>query len=136
MTATQRRPKSALDTVKPPLLKIYSAQCIVLLVVTGIVFSIDRVTGYSLLIGGLTAVLPNAYFARQVFRYAGAAYARQVTGAFYRGEAGKFLATLGLFASAFALVKPLNEFVLFAAYLLAMLLNALLVAVLKNTGAR
>lgn len=136
MTATQRQPKTALATVKPPLLKIYGLQFIVLLVVSGITYSINGVVAKSLLIGGLISVLPNAYFARQVFKYAGAAYARQVSQSFYRGEAGKFIATVGLFAATFALVKPLSPIAVFSAYLVGMLMNALLVAVLRNTGAR
>lgn len=128
MTATQRQQKTALATVKPPLLKIYGLQCIVLLVASGFTYSIDGVVAKSLLIGGLISVLPNAYFARQAFRYAGAAYAREVTRAFYRGEAGKFLATIGLFAGVFATVRPLHVPVLFLAYVLVMLLNAALLA--------
>merc|ERR1712000_82232 len=47
-----------------------------------ITYFVNGVAAYSLLIGGLISVLPNAYFARQAFRYAGAAYAREVTRAF------------------------------------------------------
>lgn len=136
MTATQRQQKTALATVKPPLLKIYGLQCTVLLVASGFTYSINGVVAKSLLIGGLISVLPNAYFARQVFKYAGAAYAREVNQSFYRAEAGKFIATVGLFAATFAMVRPLSAVAVFSAYLVGMLLNTLLVAVLRNPGAR
>jgi ATP synthase protein I len=76
----------------------------------------------------MISVVPNAYFARQVFRYAGAAFAREVARSFYRGESGKFVTTVLLFAATFALVQPLQVFVLFLAYLAVMLLNAVLLA--------
>lgn len=128
MTATPQRPVSVRDRVRPPLITIYGLQCALLLMASGITYFVNGVAAYSLLIGGLISVLPNAYFARQAFRYAGAAYAREVTRAFYRGEAGKFMATIGLFAGTFAAIKPLNVPVLFLAYVLVMLLNAALLA--------
>ncbi len=83
---------------------------------------------YSAVIGGMISVVPNAYFARQVFRYTGAAFAREVARSFYRGESGKFVTTVMLFAATFALVQPLQVFVLFLAYLIVMLLNAVILA--------
>ena len=126
--AIRSKPKSALDSIRPPLMTIYGLQLGVLVVASGITFPIDRVAAYSLLMGGLISVVPNAYFARQVFRFSGAADAREVARSFYVGESGKFIATLGLFGFSFALVKPLNVFVLFSAYLMVMLMNAVMLA--------
>ncbi|EIF41411.1 F0F1 ATP synthase subunit I [gamma proteobacterium BDW918] len=134
MTADRQRkiPRTAHQIARPPLLKIYGLQIAVVLLASVTALPLDMVAAYSIAIGGMISVIPNAYFARQVFRFTGAAYARQVTQGFYRGESGKFITTLGLFASAFVFVKPLQVFVLFLAYLIVMLLNAVLLATLKR----
>lgn len=87
---------------------------------------VSVVIAYSALIGGLVAVIPNAYFARQAFRYSGAKAAQAVTQSFYRGEAGKFITTAMLFAGAFALVKPVSAAAIFSAYVAMLLVNSLL----------
>jgi ATP synthase protein I len=135
MTADRQRkiPRTAHQIARPPLLKIYGLQFAVVLLASVTALPLDKVTAYSIAIGGMISVIPNAYFARQVFKYTGAAYAREVTQAFYRGESGKFIATLGLFAATFVFVRPLQVFVLFLAYLIVMLLNAILLATLRRS---
>lgn len=113
---------------RPPLLKIYALQCVLVLFASAVALFLNTVDAYSIFIGGVISIVPNAYFARQVFRYAGAIYAQQVARSFYRGETGKFLTTLALFTGTFVLVKPLNVFALFMAYLSIMMLNAFLIA--------
>lgn len=122
----------ALDKIRPPLIKIYALQTLVLLLVSAVVFPIDRVASYSLLLGGMISVVPNAYFARQVFKYTGALRAREVERGFYKGEAGKFVAVMCFFAIAFALVKPLNALVLLGGFALTTLLNTGLLAGIKR----
>lgn len=130
MTAGNERetPRAAHKISTPPILKIYGFQCALVLLASAILFPLDKVTAYSAVIGGMISVVPNAYFARQVFRYTGAAFAREVARSFYRGESGKFVSTLALFAATFALVQPLQVFVLFMTYLSVMLLNAVILA--------
>ena len=130
MTAGKERgnPRAAHKISKPPILKIYGFQCALVLLASAVLFPLDKVMAYSSVIGGMISVVPNAYFARQVFRYAGAAFAREVARSFYRGESGKFVLTLALFAATFALVQPLQVFVLFMTYLSVMLLNAVILA--------
>jgi len=130
MKAERQRkiPRTAHQIARPPVVKMYGLQFAVVLLASVIAIPLDMVVAYSIMIGGMISVIPNAYFARQVFRYAGAAYAREVAQSFYRGESGKFIATLALFATTFALVKPLQVFVLFLAYLIVMLLNAVILA--------
>jgi ATP synthase protein I len=117
---------------RPPILRIYGFQCALVLLASVILIPLDKVTAYSAVIGGMISVVPNVYFARQVFRYTGAAFAREVARSFYRGESGKFVTTLALFAATFVLVQPLQVFVLFLAYLSVMLLNAVMLA--RYTG--
>jgi ATP synthase protein I len=81
---------------------------------------------YSALLGGLIAVIPNIYFASLAFRFSGARAASNVTRSVYRGELRKFVLTAVLFASVFALVKPLSAGTLFAVFILMMALNWIL----------
>ncbi len=111
---------------KPPLLRLFCVQTIVLLVITATLLLIQWVTAYSALLGGLIAIVPNAYFARWAFRFSGAQVAVEVAQSFYRGEAGKFLLTAVLFASVFALVKPLDAVAVFLTYVFMVALNWIL----------
>lgn len=121
---------------RPSLLKSFLLQVFLLLVTVVGLWFVERVMAYSALFGGLIAVVPNAYFARHAFKYSGAQAARQVANSFYRGEAGKFLLTVVLFAAVFSTVKPLNVVALFAAYLAMTLVNVLFAArVGNNRGA-
>ncbi|ROR99037.1 ATP synthase protein I [Sinobacterium caligoides] len=83
----------------------------------GIAFAI------SMLLGGMIALIPQAYFTYQAFRFSGARAARQVSQAFYRGEAGKFILNLVLFAAVFMFVDSVNVLALFAGYIFVLLGN-------------
>lgn len=111
---------------KPPVLRIYLVQAIVLLIVSFSLLSQGVTASYSILLGGLISMGPNAYFSRWAFRYTGAKAANDVARAFYRGEAGKFLLTTLLFAGAFVLVKPLAVELLFLGFVLMTALNWIL----------
>lgn len=122
-------PYAAHTIARPPLFKIYALQLLLLVMASvAVLFPFDWVEAYSVFAGGLISIGPNAYFARQAFRYSGALYAREISQSFYRGEAGKYITTVALFAGVFAALSPLNVLFLFLAYLAALLLNTLLVA--------
>jgi ATP synthase protein I len=59
-------------------------------------------------LGAGIAIMGSVYFALQAFRHAGARQAPQIVRNFYKGEAGKFVITVLLFAAVFAGVKPLQ----------------------------
>ncbi len=111
---------------KPPLLRLFVLQLLVLLVISAGLLLLDTTAALSALVGGLISIGPNAYFARWAFRFSGARAAGDVARSFYRGEAGKFLSTAVLFAGAFALIKPINPAVLFLTYMFMMALNWIL----------
>ncbi|UAW98404.1 F0F1 ATP synthase subunit I [Halopseudomonas nanhaiensis] len=104
----------------------------VLLVQTGVTVAValilwvvqDRIAGYSGLLGGLVAVIPNAYFAYRVYRYSGARSARAIVRELYSGEAGKLILTAALFVLVLMGVKPLEVPALFAGYLVAVVTGA------------
>lgn len=128
MGLTPDRPQTGATIAKPPLWKLYTLQTGILLVIcTGLLW-IDTLTAYSALLGGLISIAPNSYFARQVFRFRGAAAARHIARAFYQGETGKFLLTATAFAVVFATVKPLNVVALWVAYVATALSHWLVAA--------
>ncbi|MFZ5561594.1 MAG: ATP synthase subunit I [Pseudomonadota bacterium] len=59
-------------------------------------------------LGAGVAIVGSLYFALQAFRHAGAKRAPQIVRSFYKGEAGKFVITVLLFAAVLAWVKPLQ----------------------------
>lgn len=125
-------PPTAASITRPPLLKIYGLQALILVLVATSLLLVDLVTAKSALIGGLISVLPNAYFARLAFRHRGARAASAVAQSFYRGEAGKFVMTAVLFALVFSSVKPLQVEALFIAYVAMVLTNTLFAWQLSN----
>lgn len=119
MRSIPGRPTAGATIAKPPLGKLYALQTAILLALAAGLLWIDRVTAYSVLLGGLISIAPNSYFARQAFRYRGASAARQVARGFYLGETGKFVLTATAFAVVFAAVKPLDVVALWVAYVAA-----------------
>ncbi len=109
---------------KPPLKRVFAAQFLVLLMISaGLYLLLDNTTALSAWFGGLTALLPNIYFAHRAFRFSGARAATLVVRSFYQGEAGKVLLTAILFAGVFILLRPISIEVLFLVYVLMMALN-------------
>ena len=75
---------------------------------------------FSALLGGLVYVLPNAFFAKAVFKHQGARAAKQIMNGFYKGEALKVILSIVLFSVVFALgrIKPQ---VFFVSYILVLM---------------
>lgn len=102
----------------PPVYKVILAQ----LAATGFIAVISllisgSVTAYSVFLGGLISALPNSYFAMQAFRYRGARSADKVVKSFLRGELGKMVMTLVLFALCFSLLSNVNEVALILGFI-------------------
>jgi len=81
------------------------------------VLVVGMVTGWSALLGGFIAWMPNLYFALRAFRYRGARAAQQIVRSFYAGAFGKMILTMGLFAIVFIKVKPLSALALFTGFI-------------------
>ena len=82
------------------------------------------IAGYSGLLGGLVALIPNCYFAFRVYRYSGARSARAIVGEFYSGEAGKLILTAVLFIAVWLAVKPLVVAAVFGGYIAVLVTGA------------
>lgn len=120
----ERRMPKRLPFHRLPVFPVLVAQLIVLLLAAAVGWQWrGSVAGYSALLGGLIAWLPNLYFAHKAFRFSGARAAQEIVRSFYAGEAGKLILTFVLFALAFAGVKPLEAPMLFGVYLLTLMVS-------------
>lgn len=108
---------------RPPIGRWLVFQTLVLVVVALGFLLKSPVAGYSSVLGGLIFLLPNAYFARKAFRYAGARAARQIMSSFYQGEAGKLILCAVLFAMVFKWIKPLDVAALFLTFAIMLVMN-------------
>ncbi len=105
---------------KPAILKVTLYQLAVLILFVGILSFEDKLLALSALVGGLIQIIPQAWFSRQAFKYAGARQMDLVVRSMYRGEFGKVVLTAAMFAAAFTLNKQWNYIALFSAFLLMM----------------
>jgi ATP synthase protein I len=77
------------------------------LVIISLLWSFHSVlAGYSAFTGGLIFIVPNAWFAHQVYRYQGARHARLMVGNLFRAESTKIALTAVFFAAVFTLMEP------------------------------
>lgn len=93
---------------------------IVVMLVTAAVASLlwGTVTAYSIALGALISIVPNAYYARKVFQHRGARAMTLIVKAIYMGEFIKLTMMGAGFALAFIYVKPLDTMALFAGFVL------------------
>lgn len=94
--------------VAPPIHRIAITQLVSLLLLASAALMVGRVTAYSVLMGGMVHIVPQAWFTRMAYRYSGARQAPNILSAMYKGEAGKLLLTATLFALMFVFVQPLQ----------------------------
>lgn len=103
----------------PPVYKVIVAQlAATILIATISLLFIGVTAAYSALLGGLISALPNSYFVRHAFKYQGARNAEKVVQSFIRGELGKIIFTIVLFALSFTLITNLNELALILGFIL------------------
>lgn len=81
------------------------------------------VAGYSALLGSLTCAIPNAFLALRLAAPRWDPGAKELVRAAYIGEFGKLAITVAMFASVFALVRPLAVAALFAGFIAAQLMT-------------
>lgn len=113
---------------RPALGKVLAIDAVLLLLAVIVAWSLDVTTAWSILLGGLIFLLPQAWFGWRAFRARGAVAARDVAQGFYRAEAGKFLLVSAGFALAFTVAGPVDAVWLIVAFAVMLLLNSALLA--------
>jgi ATP synthase protein I len=118
-SARKRWIENTVTTIpKPELLKATLYQLAVLLILVAFISMTDKLMAVSALMGGLIQVLPQAWFSRQAFKYAGASNVDKIVQSMYRGELGKVVITATLFTVVFTVDKQWNYLTLFTTFLL------------------
>ena len=102
----------------PPLYKVALYQLLILLSFCRMVAGFDKILASSILLGGLIQIGPQAWFARQAYRYTGARQVGKIVRAMYWGESGKVVLTAVLFTTTFILMKNLDFLAVFSAFTL------------------
>jgi ATP synthase protein I len=105
------------EIAQPPFYRITLAQLVTLGLLGLVMLASDEVRAYSVLSGGLIAIVPQAYFAALVFRRRGARSARAIARSSYAGQVGKFLLSIAGFAAVFVALRPIDALAVFAGYL-------------------
>jgi ATP synthase protein I len=100
----------------PPVGRIAKTQMLILFFSVLVVAPLDIRASYSVLIGGIIQIVPQAYFSLLAFRYVGARQAPKILSAIQKGETGKLLITALLFGLSFGFIGPLHVPALFLAY--------------------
>jgi len=100
----------------PPIQRVALYQLLILLPVCGIMSGFDVTLAGSIMVGGLIQIVPQAWYARQAFRYRGARQVNKIVRAMYWGESGKVILTAALFVTTFILWKQLNFLAVFCAF--------------------
>ncbi len=105
------------------------AQAGISLVLAAAVAFVSLVAGASVLLGGMVAVVPNAFLAARLLGPRDES-ARALMRSAWFGEIGKLLLTAAMFGVIFAWVRPLSVPAVFAGFICAqgMLLGALLLS--------
>lgn len=105
------------EIARPPVHRITLTQAALLASLCMVLLAFDKVVAYSVLCGGLIAIVPQAYFATLAFRWRGAQSTRAIAGSSYAGVMGKFLLSIAAFALVFAVVRPIDGPAVFMGYL-------------------
>jgi len=117
---------------KPPVNRVMLLQLIILLVLAVLAqLILGTVVAYSVLLGGLLSLVPNAYFAYKVTRHAGARATDRMVRSAYIGEVMKLALTGAGFALVFTQVRPLHVVGLFCGFIVVHLVG--LVALARAT---
>ena len=105
------------EIARPPVHRITRVQLALLLSLSLLLLAFDKVVAYSVLSGGLIAIVPQAYFAVLAFRWRGARSARAIAQSSYVGEVGKLLLSVAGFALVFAVLRPIDGAAVFVGFL-------------------
>ena len=111
-------------TIKaPPVKQIAKTQSLILLIAVVILAPLDTTISFSVLIGGIIQIVPQAYFSSLAFRYTGAQQAPKIVRAIQKGASVKLLISAILFGLSFYFLNALDVRVLFLAYCLMIIVQ-------------
>ena len=117
---------------RAPIRYLVTVQAITTLLMAGGALMFGGVLSYSVLLGGLLSLIPNAGFASLVFRHSGARAMGAVVRNAYLGELMKLMLIGAGFGLVFVLVDPLHVPGLFTGFVVVHMAG--LVALIRHAG--
>lgn len=118
---------------KPRILFALMIQLSILLVLSAVAFWNESLLGFSVLVGGLNQLVPQAWFSYYAFKYGRANKTHLILRSMYRGETGKILLTASGFVTVFVLFDDLNILGFMATFVAMIPLQLGLTAKFVNT---
>ena len=105
-----------------------------MVILSGLLFFVFTSLGfaYSVILGGLAFIAPNALFVRLSLGTSAAVSSGRALVLFYLGEAIKIVTTIVIFAVSIILVESLNIGLMFVTYGFVLLMNLTGLAILMN----
>ena len=91
-----------------PLLRWLTIESTAIVVMALLWATQGRLAGYSALVGGLIFLVPNTWFAYQVYKVEGARNMSRMVGNLFRAESIKLALTAVFFAAVFNLMEPVH----------------------------
>lgn len=114
------------------IIKLWLLQLAVTLIVATLCALIyDTNAAISAVLGGLVCIIPNAYFANNVFKYQGARAAKQIVNSFFKGEALKLITSILLFTAVFVLYR-VNPIAFFVSYIMVLMTHWITPLIIVN----
>ena len=83
-------------------------------------FALGVNAALSAFLGGIVCIVPNTYFAINLFKYQGAQSAKKIVNGFYKGEAIKIILSILLFTVVFVWIR-ITFLVFFLSYILILM---------------
>ena len=94
------------------------AEALVMLALAGVTLGYGVEAAYSVLLGGMTSLVPDYYFARRVFRRYSDRQPEEIAALMLRAEVVKISLAVLMFGAIFAFMTALNVVALILGYLL------------------
>ena len=113
---------------KPAIHSVASVQLAVLLLMTAAAMTFGVEIAGSVWVGGMTHLIPHAWFAHMTYRHTGARQVRRVVRGFYLGQVGKLILTAALVVAVTKLPFSVNFLVVFITFIVMVPLYLILVA--------
>ena len=116
-----------------PVSRALVVQLVVVILLTIVcAVTLGIIAAYSVLIGGLIALVANVYFTYKAFQLYGARSVAAIVQSFWAGQIGKMVVTAVLFALVFIAVKPFDVVLLFLGYILIQLTSVVSLFLSRN----
>jgi ATP synthase protein I len=115
LTVAGKNRRFALSAANAPVYRIIRWQLLATIVASVICAIFDGVAAYSILLGGVTCIIPSAFSAWRLLRETadpGAAVGHMIM-----AETGKLLVTVAIFIAVFLLVEPLDVLLYFGTFI-------------------